>query len=392
MWVSKDGYVATCWHVVENASEVQVKVAYPGVYDLEKNRLVSASFALYAATVVASDQNADVAILKVSPNPFVTPPSIQRMVNGEPEIKLTSADLRTRLPNPGDLALLAGYPLGRPDLLTQTGAVAAVALVDDFKGTEAAKGVRIVLSLVSNPANSGGPIFDSDGKVLGLLRGNFPSPVKDESQRLALYVRPKRDATGKIVVDGNGQQQFETATMLQNSGISVVVPARFVQDVLDRAQGKAPAVEAKGGVVIRGVEVINAPPDTEPKVRSSLSNLELKQQTDTFLDKFRSFLGQQDARESQLDGGLISAKSREERDAAWARLVAQSTVPRDEIKQQYQTTFKSEAKRLRNDFWARLPISARDPRSVRLYDYGLDLVELHHVADDLERLSKMMTN
>jgi S1-C subfamily serine protease len=31
VWVSTDGYVATCWHVVENASEVQVKVAYPGV-------------------------------------------------------------------------------------------------------------------------------------------------------------------------------------------------------------------------------------------------------------------------------------------------------------------------------------------------------------------------
>src|SRR5258708_4478856 len=34
VWVSKDGYVATCWHVVENADEIQVKIAYPGVYDL----------------------------------------------------------------------------------------------------------------------------------------------------------------------------------------------------------------------------------------------------------------------------------------------------------------------------------------------------------------------
>jgi hypothetical protein len=346
---------------------------------------------MYSATVAAADKKADVAILKVSPNPFTTPPSIQRMVNGEPAIKLASADLSTGLPNPGDLALLAGYPLGRPDLLTQRGTVAAVALVDDFQGSEASKGVRIILSLVSNPANSGGPVFGSDGKVLGLLRGNFPSPVKDEAQRQALYVRPKRDANGNFVPDANGQQQFETAPMIQNSGISVVVPARFVQNALDQAQEKAPAAQAKGSVVIQDAEVINLPPpDTGTKVASSLSIAELKRQTASFLLTFRNFLSQQEARESQLGQGMTSAATREEREAAWARLSKESSVLRREMRQQYQTTFKAEAKRLRDDFWARLPTAARDPRSVRLYDYGLDLVELRHVADDLERLSKML--
>jgi S1-C subfamily serine protease len=393
VWVSKDGYLATCWHVVENASEVQVKVAYPGVYDLEKNMLVNAVFAVYAATVAATDKKADVAILKVSPNPFVTPPAIQRMVNGEPEIKLASADLRTGLPNPGDLALLAGYPLGRPDLLTQRGAVAAVALVWDFQGVEASKGVRIILSLVSNPANSGGPVFDSDGKVLGLLQGNFPSPVKDEAQRQALYVRPKRDANGNFELDANGEKQFETAPMKQNSGISVVVPARFVQNALDQAQGKAPVAQAKGSVVIRDVEVINAPPDTESKVASALSPGELKQQVASFLVTFRSFLSQQEQRQRQLGESAVPAlpkTTREEREAAWVKLGDESIALQKDMRQQYHARFKTEAKQLRDDLWARLPVDARDTRSVRLYDYGLDLVELRHIADDLERLSKML--
>jgi hypothetical protein len=347
---------------------------------------------VYTATVAATDKKADVAILKVSPNPFVTPPAIHRMINGEPEIKLASADLRTGLPNPGDLALLAGYPLGRPDLLTQRGTVAAVALVDDFQGAEASKGVRIILSLVSNPANSGGPVFDSDGEVLGLLQGNFPSPVI-EAQRQALYLRPKRDANGNFVLDANRRPQSEIAPMYQNSGISVVVPARFVQNALDQAQGKATAAQTKGFVVIQGVEVINTPPDVGPKVASSLSPAELKQQVASFLVTFRSFLSQQEGLQLQLGeslGRALPDTTREDREAASARLGEEFIALQKDMRQQYHERFKAEAKRLRDDFWARLPITARDTRSVRLYDYGLDLVDLRHLADDLGRLSKML--
>jgi S1-C subfamily serine protease len=358
VWVSKDGYVATCWHVVENADEIQVKIAYPGVYDLEKNILVSAAFALYTAKVVASDRNADVAILKVSPNPFATPPAIQRTVSGTPAIKFASADLRKSLPNPGDLALAGGYPLGRPDLLTQRGTVATVAMVENFGGTEASKGVRILLSLVSNPGNSGGPVFDSDGKVLGLLRGNF-----------------------------------EWTPTRQNSGISIVVPAYFVQDALDQAEGKTPkAAKTNGSVVVRDLQVINTQPDTEPKVASSLAPADLKRQTASFLVMFRSFLIQQEERQRQLSESsrFDPSMTREERNAASTRLGDQFLALQEEMRQQYHGRFKTEAKRLRDDFWARLPIEARDPRSVRLYDYLHDLWDLRYLADDLERLSKML--
>jgi S1-C subfamily serine protease len=360
VWVSKGGFVATCWHVVENADEIQVKIAYPGVYDLENHVLVNAAFALYAATVVVSDKNADVAILKVSPNPFVTPPGVQQIVSGTPAITFASADLRTSLPNPDDLALVSGYPLGRPDLLTQRGTVAAVALVDSFGGPETSKGVRILLSLVSNPGNSGGPVFDSDGKVLGLLRGNF-----------------------------------EWTPTHQNSGISIVVPAYFVQNALDQAEGKAPAAaKTKGAVIIQGLQVISAPPDTEPKVASSLAPAELKRQTASFLVMFRSFLSQQDERQRQLSEGfrpdLTNRTTEEERQAASARLSNQFLALQEEMKQQYHARFKPEAMRLRDDFWARLPVGSRNPQSVLLYDYGHDLYTLRHLADDLERLSKIL--
>jgi hypothetical protein len=228
--------------------------------------------------------------------------------------------------------------------------------------------------------HSGGPVFDSDGKVLGLLRGNFLSPV----------LRQKLAANGSPALDPSGQLQFETTPMLQNSGISIVVPAQFVEEALDEAQGKTHPTLTGNSVVIQGVEVINAPPDTGPKVASSLSNIELKAQTASFLATLRSFLSQQEARLLQLEQGVESAAAREESEAAWARLSKESNALQQGAKQQYHAMFKAEAKRLRDDFWARLPTAARDPRSVRLYDYGLDLVELRHVADDLERLSKML--
>jgi hypothetical protein len=190
-------------------------------------------------------------------------------------------------------------------------------------------------------------------------------------------VRPARDASGNPKVDANGNQQFETAELSQNSGISVVVPAQFVQDALDQAEGKAAKVKTSSPIVIEGNQVINTVPDTAPKIASSLSNAELKRQTGSFLERFRIFISQQQARES---------------DAALA-LAVPGAVPgpflavQQQGRQEYQKTFETEAKQLRDDFWARLPIEARKSNSVELYDYG---DYLPGVASDLERLSKML--
>ena len=88
-----------------------------------------------------------------------------------------------------------------------------------------------MLSLVSNPGNSGGPVFDADGKVVGLLEGNLPSPIRDKEGRDLTYLRPKLDATGQPIRDASGQPVPEEAPYLQNSGISVAVPAKFIAEL-----------------------------------------------------------------------------------------------------------------------------------------------------------------
>jgi hypothetical protein len=46
-------------------------------------------------------------------------------------------------------------------------------------GTPSANGRRIMLSLVSNPGNSGGPVFDHWGQVVGFLKGNLFAPMDE---------------------------------------------------------------------------------------------------------------------------------------------------------------------------------------------------------------------
>lgn len=75
---------------------------------------------------------------------------------------------------------------------------------------------------------------------------------------------------------------------------------------------------------------------------------------------------------------------------AWEKAAQESLPDEEQMRQEYRDNFRAEAIRVRDDFWARLPVSARDPRSTRLYTYGLDLIERRHVADDLERLSKLL--
>jgi len=81
---------------------------------------------------------------------------------------------------------------------------------------------------VSNPGNSGGPVFDEKGKVVGILEGNLNAPIRDENNKPLFYMRPKIDETGSVVVDGSGNQVLEPAPYMQNSGISLAVPAKLI--------------------------------------------------------------------------------------------------------------------------------------------------------------------
>lgn len=130
--IDPGGYVVTNNHVVDGATEVRIKLA-----DQEE----------YAATVVGTDPDTDLALLKVSaPRPL---PSVWF---GE------SARLRT-----GDPVIAVGNPFGLGGSVSAGIVSARGRAIDDgpyvdFIQTDAA----------INRGNSGGPLFDMDGRVVGV--------------------------------------------------------------------------------------------------------------------------------------------------------------------------------------------------------------------------------
>ena len=128
--ISADGYVLTNAHVVDDASEVTVKLT-------DRREFV--------AKVIGTDKRSDVALIKIN-------------ATGLPTVHFGDS---SRL-KPGQWVIAIGSPFGFENSVT-AGVVSATARPLDeayvpFIQTDAA----------INPGNSGGPLFNVDGQVIGI--------------------------------------------------------------------------------------------------------------------------------------------------------------------------------------------------------------------------------
>ncbi len=132
--ISSDGYIVTNNHVIEGSKIIIVTFSDGLEYD---------------ANLIGADPSTDIAILKVYDGDF------------KPLLFANSSLLE-----PGQIAIAIGNPLGLQHTVT-TGVVSATGrslraingrLIDDVIQTDAAL----------NPGNSGGPLLNSEGKVIGV--------------------------------------------------------------------------------------------------------------------------------------------------------------------------------------------------------------------------------
>ena len=134
--VSKDGLIVTNDHVVDGASQVQVKI---GTSDKAQ-----------AATVVGADPSRDLALLKVDAG------------NDLPTLSLGDSSSVSV----GDPTYAIGNPFGLDHTLT-TGIVSALQ-----RSLQAPDGATISGAIQTdaalNPGNSGGALINADGKVIGV--------------------------------------------------------------------------------------------------------------------------------------------------------------------------------------------------------------------------------
>jgi serine protease Do len=164
--VSREGYILTNNHVVENADEVRVA--------LQDGRD-------FIAKVVGRDPKTDIAVLKVD-------------AKNLPTVPLADSD-KVEV---GDVVLAVGNPFGIGQTVTK-GIVSAKGRgnmgldYEDFIQTDAA----------INPGNSGGALVDSEGRLIGINTAIISRSGGNQGIGFAIPTNMARDVMEQIVEDGH---------------------------------------------------------------------------------------------------------------------------------------------------------------------------------------------
>ena len=138
--ITQDGYIVTNHHVVSGASSVTVTL-YDGTE--------------YPATVVGSDSDYDVAVLKINAT------DLQPVTLGN------SSSV-----NVGDSVLAIGNPLGELTFSMSQGIVSCCDRAINVDGTPFNM-IQVDASI--NPGNSGGPLMNLYGEVVGIVSAKYSS-------------------------------------------------------------------------------------------------------------------------------------------------------------------------------------------------------------------------
>lgn len=167
------GIVVTNNHVVEGGTKFTVDLTDGRIFD---------------ATLVGTDKATDLAVLKIDPK--------ERALDLSQIEVVDSDSLRT-----GDLAFAVGYPLGLDQTLTM-GVISGLGRsgmgdrIEDYIQTDAAV----------NQGNSGGPLLDSRGRLIGIntailsggMGGGNDGIAFAVPSRILMFVTEQLRATGEV--------------------------------------------------------------------------------------------------------------------------------------------------------------------------------------------------
>ena len=136
--ITEDGYIVTNYHVIENAVKLTVTL------DNEEQ---------YEAEVIGYDSGNDVALIKID-------------VTGLRPVSIGDSDeLRV-----GETVCAIGNPLGE---LTNTLTIGGVSALDREVNTDGTPINMMQTDCAINSGNSGGPLFDMNGNVIGITTAKY---------------------------------------------------------------------------------------------------------------------------------------------------------------------------------------------------------------------------
>lgn len=210
--VRSDGYIVTNAHVVKEAAKLTVTLAD------KKN---------YIAKVIAIDPYSDLAVIKIDARDLpVLPFAEQDTVR------------------PGDWAIAIGSPLGFDHTVT-TGIISSVdrSLADFNNRVE-----LIQHSAPLNMGNSGGPLLDIEGRVIGL---NTAMRAGSNGIGFATPSRVVADVVRKLIADGRVSRPYLGIYMIDvdpERGRSLTLPSHPVAVKVERVATDGPG--DKAGILV----------------------------------------------------------------------------------------------------------------------------------------------
>ena len=177
--ISEDGYILTNYHVIEGAystgATINVMFSADSGYDTTQ----------YTAQVVGFERNNDVAVIKID-------------ASGLSAATLGSSDsLRV-----GDTVYAVGNPLGE---LTYSMTPGIVSATDRVITTDEGTANMFQISAAVNEGNSGGPVYNAYGQVVGIVTAKPNSASSGGSTEGIGFAIPIDDAVriANDVIDGN---------------------------------------------------------------------------------------------------------------------------------------------------------------------------------------------
>jgi serine protease Do len=217
--ISYDGYILTNAHVVNNASKITVKLTDRREFE---------------GKVIGVDERTDVAVIKIAAK------------GNLPVVRLgDSSKLR-----PGQWVLAIGSPFGFENSVT-AGVVSATARSNVGEGGNGY--VPFIQSDVAvNPGNSGGPLFNLDGEVVGINSQIYSRSGGYEGISFAIPIGVANNVAEQLIKNGHVSRgrigvtiQEVTAATAENFG-------------LDRPHGAAvSSVESGGPADKAGIEPLD---------------------------------------------------------------------------------------------------------------------------------------
>lgn len=217
--VDDSGHIVTNNHVVADADPSSVQVT------LTDGRI-------FKATIVGTDATTDLAVIKLTDAPDDLKPAAfgdsSKVIVGQP-------------------VMAVGNPLGLASTVT-TGIVSAVDRPVSTSGensSEATVTNAIQIDAAVNPGNSGGPLFDAEGKVIGI--NSSIATLSSESGSIglgfAIPVDLVKNIAAQLIDDGTAEHAFLGVSLSDGTATADGVTRRGA--VVESVSDGSPAADAK---------------------------------------------------------------------------------------------------------------------------------------------------